>query len=276
MPADTAAMKLKITERSDTYWRVGLENPPLNLLDPELLTELQDAVTRMESHPTLAVVVFESLLPDYFMAHLDLARLDEFDTRPGPTGLSQWPDVTTRLEHAAFVTIGMLRGRARGVGSEFLLALDLRFASREKAVLGHPEVGIGLFPGGGALERLPPLLGRARALEVILGCDDYSACTAQRYGWINESVPDAELDAFVDRLACRLARFGRDTLGRAKSLLNARCRPPAAADLRETQERFQAHLQRPAVQAKLRQSFERGLQTDGLLERNFGSLLGLQ
>jgi len=269
-------MKLQINERSDTYWRVGFDNPPLNLLDPELLTELQDAITRMEAHPTLAVVVFESLLPDYFMAHLDLARLADFDTRPGPTGLPQWPDVTVRLQRAPFVSIGMLRGRARGMGSELLLALDLRFASREKAVLGQPEVGIGLFPGGGALEKLPHLLGRARALEVILGCDDYSADTAERYGWINEAVPDVELDAFVDRLACRLARFGRDALSRAKALVNARCPPASAADLADTQRKFLAHLQKPEVEQRLQQAFDRGLQTDGPLERNFGSLLGLQ
>ncbi len=269
-------MKLRITERSETYWRVGLDNPPLNLLDPELLTELQAAVARMEANPQLAVVVFESLVPDYFMAHLDLARIAEFDDGLGPTGLPRWPDLTTRLERAPFVTIGLLRGRARGVGSELLLALDLKFASREKAVLGHPEVGLGLFPGGGALERLPSLLGRSRALEVILGCDDYSACTAERYGWINESVPDAELDAFVDRLACRLARFGREALSMAKALLNERCKPAVGRELVDTQQRFLAHLGRPGIQAGLKEAFARGLQTDGPLERNFGSLLGLQ
>ncbi len=263
-------------ERSAAYWRVVIRHPPLNLLDAQMVREFQALLDRMEADPELVIVVFESDVPEYFMAHADLSDPEGMDVTPGASGLPPWPDVTRRLELAPFVTVGMVRGRARGAGSELLLAMDLRFASRELAVLGHPEVGCGLFPGGGAMERLPALLGRARALEVILGAEDYSAETAERYGWINQALPDAELNAFVDRYACRLARFGREAVARAKSLLNQRAGLASSADLVDTQERFLRLLQSPNSRQQLQTLFERGLQQKGLLERNLGSLLGLQ
>jgi enoyl-CoA hydratase/carnithine racemase len=209
------------------------------------------------------------------MAHLDVARAAEFNVTPGPTGLPPWPDVAMRLERAPFVTVGVVRGRARGVGSEFLLALDVRFASRERAILGQLEVGTGLFPGGGGLERLPKLTGRARAIEIVTSADDFDADTAERYGWVNRSIPDADLDAFVERFAARLAGFDRRAIATAKQIITERTGLPEPADLAATEAKFLEALALPEVQVRLRQLFERGFQRDSDLERRMGHLLAM-
>lgn len=253
-----------------------LNNPPLNLFDPEMLDELVSLVDDLERDGQVNVVVFDSAVPDYFMAHLDVARADEFSRRPGPTGLPPWPDVALRLERAPFVTVGVLRGRARGVGSEFLLAMDVRFASREKAVLGQLEVGTGLFPGGGGLERLPKLIGRARAIEVITGADDFDADNAAAYGWVNHSIADAELEAFVERFATRLAGFDRRAIATAKQIINQRTGLPEPADLAATEAKFLEALTLPDVQARLLRLFELGFQRDSDLERRMGHHLAIE
>lgn len=267
-------MKLLITRHSSTYLRVTINNPPLNLFDPELSDGLQTLIDELENDMSVQVVVFDSAVPDYFMAHVDLARVAELSTAPGPTGLSPWPDVALRLQRAPFVTIGMLRGRARGVGSEFLLALDMRFASRELGVLAQIEVGCGIIPGGGGLERLPALIGRARAMEAIVGGEDFDADTAERYGWVNRSIPDAELDAFVDRLAWRIAGFDRDAITAAKYLINERTGLPTLEDIITSENKFFEAAARPATQARIGSLLERGLQQPGDFELRLGELLG--
>ncbi len=267
-------MKLLIARRSPQYWRVTLNNPPINLFDPEMLDELTGLIDDLERDQHVQVVVFDSAVPDFFMAHLDVARAAEFRVAAGPTGLPPWPDVAMRLERAPFVTVGVVRGRARGVGSEFLLALDVRFASREKAILGQLEVGTGLFPGGGGLERLPKLTGRARAIEIVTSADDFDADTAERYGWVNRSIPDADLDAFVERFADRLTRFDRRAIATAKQIISARTGLPAPADLAATEAKFLEALTFPEVQARLGHLFERGFQRDSDLERRMGFHLG--
>jgi enoyl-CoA hydratase/carnithine racemase len=269
-------MRLCITRRSAQYWRVTLNNPPLNLFDPEMLDELVALVGDLERDPHVQVVVFDSAVPDFFMAHLDVARAPEFNVTPGPTGLPPWPDVAMRLERAPFVTVGVVRGRARGVGSEFLLALDVRFASRERAILGQLEVGTGLFPGGGGLERLPKLTGRARAIEIVTSADDFDADTAERYGWVNRSIPDADLDAFVERFAARLAGFDRRAIATAKQIITERTGLPEPADLAATEAKFLEALTLPEVQVRLQQLFERGFQRDSDLERRMGHLLAMK
>jgi enoyl-CoA hydratase/carnithine racemase len=266
--------KLRIIRHSPAYWRVTIDNPPLNLFDPEISDELQELIELLEADTGVKVVVFDSAVPDYFMAHVDLSRVAELSTRPGPTGLSPWPDVALRLQRASFVTIGVLRGRARGVGSEFLLALDLRFASRERAILAQVEVGCGIIPGGGGLERLPALIGRARSMEAIIGGEDFDADTAERYGWVNRSLPDADLDAFVERLAQRIAGFDRDAIATAKQLINARTGLPTPADIIESQTKFFEAASRPAGQARIGDLLQRGLQQPGELELRLGTLLG--
>lgn len=173
--------QLRIAHDSPALWRVAFDNPPINLLDPDTIRELHQLVATIEAAEALKVVVFESANPDYFIAHYDISRASE--TPP------YWADFTMRLAHAPVVSIAAVRGRARGVGNEFVLACDLRFASLERAFFCQPEVAVGVVPGGGALERLPPLLGRARALEVLLGSDDIDATTAERYGLANRAIP---------------------------------------------------------------------------------------
>ena len=266
--------KLYLKQHSPAYLTVTINNPPLNLFDPELSDDLQELIDLLESDAAIKVVVFDSAVPDYFIAHIDLARVTELSTAPGPTGLSPWPDVALRMQRAPFVTIGLLRGRARGVGSEFLLALDMRFASRERAILSQIEVGCGIIPGGGGLERLPPLIGRARSIEAIIGGEDFDADTAERYGWINRAIPDAELDAFVERLALRIAGFDRDAIAAAKKLINARTGLPSTQDTLESQSLFFQAAARPTTQARIGEMLASGLQQPGDYEQRLGELLG--
>ena len=221
---------LALSKRSDSYWRATFDNPPLNLFDPETILALRELMDALEADPAVKIVVFDSADAEFFIAHFDVARGGELPG-PGPTGLPAWADLATRLTRAPFVTIAEIRGRARGAGSEFALACDLRFASRERAVFGQPEVGFGLVPGGGSIEALPGLAGRSRALEIILGSEDFDADTAERYGWINRALPDAELAAFVDRFARRIASFEQAALAAAKAQINKRAGVPSGEDL---------------------------------------------
>ncbi len=173
----------------------------------------------------MKVVVFQSANPDFFIAHLDVAKAAE---RPETLGL--WRDFVLRLSSTPVVSIAKIRGRTRGIGNEFVLACDMRFASRQSALFGNPEVGVGLVPGGGALEWLPRLVGRSRALEIVLSGDDFDADIAERYGWVNRTLDDDNLDSFVDTLVRRLASFDRETLAAAKAQVN-RFGTPTAAEL---------------------------------------------
>jgi enoyl-CoA hydratase/carnithine racemase len=191
-------------------------------------------------------VVFLSSNREFFMARYDLSRAAETPVAPGRTGLPTWIDLTTRLASVPAISIASIRGRARGAGSEFALACDLRFASRETTLLAQPEVAAGVLPGGGAIERLPLLVGRARALEIIIGSDDFDAATAERYGWINRSLPDNDLDKFVDDLARRIASFEGPPISEAKRLLNRRTLPEDL-DLIQTQDVFLAAIRQPSA-----------------------------
>ena len=267
-------MRLNIRQHSPSYWRVTISNPPLNLFDQEMCDELRTLIDNLENNEEVKVVVFDSADPEYFISHLDVIRASEMDLSPGPTGLSIWPDFAVRIEKASFITVGLLRGRARGVGSEFLQALDMRFASKEKAVLCQIELGTGLIPGGGGLERLPLLIGRARALEVILSSFDYDADTAEKYGWVNRSIPDVELDEFVDRFANRISGFNRNAISAAKRIINERTAVAKVADLAATQNTFFELLASPSVQERLNYLLQNGLQKRGELENKLGHFLG--
>src|SRR5271163_2981663 len=190
-----------------------------------------DLVGEIEADAALKVVTFESANPDFFIAHYGTS---------GPRsrfGTPCWIDAATRLANSGVLSIAVIRGRVRGGGSEFVLACDIRFASREKAIFGQPEVGTGLIPGGGALQRLPLLVGRARALEIVLGANDFDADTAERYGWINRAVPDAELDGFVANFVQRVVSFDKQALATAKSIINASGLPDPA-QLQAAQDLF--------------------------------------
>jgi enoyl-CoA hydratase/carnithine racemase len=268
----TGLTQFTISEVTPAYWQVSFSNPPINLQDPDTLLELQELVSMIETNDALRVVVLESADPDFFINHYDVSRAAETPVAPGPTGLPTFIDTTVRLATTSVVTIAKIRGRNRGGGSEAALALDLRFASREKAVFGQPEVGAGMFPGGGALERLPLLVGRARALEIILGSDDFDAETAALYGWINRALPDEELDDFVDTLARRIASFDRAALSEAKRLVNRRTLP-RAEDLIETQDSFLAAFSWPSLQERGARLRRRAAEVGREFELRFGHYL---
>ncbi len=269
-------MHLRIIEETPAYWRVLFDNPPLNLVDATMFEGLQDLLARMDTSPSLRVVVFESDNSDFYLAHFDLsdeARNVGLVKTVGPSGLPTLIDAFVRLTKSPIVSIAKIRGRVRGVGSEFVLACDMRFASRENTVLAQVEVGAGVHPGGGGTERLPPLVGRGRALEIILGANDFDGGTAERYGYVNRALPDTELDSFVDVLARRIASFDRRPIAAAKNLVN-QVSLPNADRLLEALNSFTTALTWPETQRRFQALFNRGLNKPGEIENRFGELLG--
>jgi enoyl-CoA hydratase/carnithine racemase len=230
-------MSALAVNREGARWSVTFANPPANVVDPEMILELQALVDELEHDPDVTVVVFASAYPDHFLGPYDVARAADTPTAPGPTGMPPWLDMTARLSRLPAVSIAAMRGASRGVGQEFALACDLRFASLEHTAIDQPEVASQFVPGGGAISRLPALVGRGRALELILGSVPIDGATAERYGVVNRALPDAELDAYVEELAGRLAGFDRRTLAEAKALVD-RTTLPAQAELVEAYEAF--------------------------------------
>ncbi|MCF6405064.1 enoyl-CoA hydratase/isomerase family protein [Chitinophaga filiformis] len=267
-------MIFTVQELSTAYWKVTIDNPPVNVFDPEFSRQLMSLIDQLEANDELKVVVFESANPDFFVAHVELVNIGGFPKGLGKTGLSiSWPDIAKRFEQAAFVSIASIRGRARGLGSEFVQAFDLRFASKEKAFFAQPEIGIGSFPGGGGLERLHLLTGKARALEIILSGDDYDAETAALYGWVNRAIPDAQLDSFVDRLAGRIASFDKPAIVAIKSIMNERATLPKNEHIMETQTLFFESLQWEGSRRRVKHLLDKGLQQYGDVELNLGEYL---
>lgn len=263
--------QLTIRRESPALWRITFGNPPINLVNPDTLVELDALVTEIESAEDLKVVVFDSADADFFLAHWDVSPAAQ-STRSGvPT--PPWMDIALRLAKAPVISIASIRGRARGMGNEITLALDMRFASIERAVLGQPELAVGLVPGGGGMERLPPLVGRARAIEIVLGAGDFDAITAARYGWINRALPDNELDGFVDALARRIASFDKQAIAAAKRILNRNALPDAEG-LKESQVAFFGAFAWPETQARAKKAFGLGINTRGDFEMRFGERLG--
>jgi len=267
--------QIRLNRSSPDYWRVTFDNPPLNLMGPEFVLELREIMTAIETDEQVKVVVFESAVEGFFLNHSDfLAKLEELTNIPqGPTGLEAWPDILVRLTRAPVVSIALIRGRATGNGSEIALACDMSFASREKAVLSQWEVGVGLVAGGGPMARLPRLMGRCRALEVLLGSDDIGGDLAQAYGYVNRSMPDAELDGFVDALATRIASFEKWAIANTKRLVNAASLPPDV-EIAAGWDACIASIVRPAAQDRLKALFEQGFHKPGDAEDHLGSYLG--
>src|SRR5947208_4128737 len=227
-----------------------------------------------DANANLRVVVFESANPEFCLAHFDLTgNMGNITTAVGPTGLPILMDTFVRLTKSPVVSIAKIRGCVRGVSSEFVLACDMRFASRENTRLGQPEVGVGVNPGGGGTERLPHLVGRGRALEIILGANDFDGDTAERYGYINRALPDGELDGFVDVLARRIASFDRRAIAAAKNLIN-QVSLPSADRLLDALNSFQIALTWPEAQQRIEALLKRGLQREGDFENRWPALLG--
>jgi len=239
-----------ISEPAPGYWRVVFSNPPINMLNSTTVLELGEIVRRIEEAQDLRTVVFASDHPDFYMARYDLADTNPIAFAPTESGVTYFIDSMLRMNEAGPITIASIRGRVRGGGSEFALSCDLRFASIENSLFGQPEIGVGILPAGGAVERLPGLVGTARALEIIASADDYDAVTAERYAWINRAVPDADLDDYVDRLARRFARFDPDALAATKQLVRGRGPTPTVDQYRETLEALRALIVSPATTAR--------------------------
>jgi enoyl-CoA hydratase/carnithine racemase len=248
-------------------WVITFNNPPINIFVPATIVELGALMTDLEADPSVKVVVFQSTNPDFFVAHLDVAKAAE---RPEMLGL--WRDFVLRLSSTPVVSIAKIRGRTRGIGNEFVLACDMRFASRQNALFGNPEVGVGLIPGGGALEWLPRLVGRSRALEFVLSADDFDADIAERYGWVNRTLDDSDLDSFVDTLVRRLASFERETLGAAKAQIN-RFGVPTASELQSSNEMIFPMLALPDAQSRRPKLRGIGYGVPSDFELNFGRYL---
>src|SRR5216684_4587101 len=247
---------LSITQHNPQYWRVTFDNPPINLVDPAMIVALHELLTTIEQDNRVAVVVFDSADPEFFMAHYDLTSdPSPLDALPAaPTPFHHWGQLLIRVAKSRAVTITALRGRARGTGSEFALASDIRFASRERAVLGQFEVGIGAIPGGGPSTRLPGIVGRGRAFEILFGGEDFDGELAERYGYVNRAVPDAELVEFVDAFAERVSRFDLLALADIKRFVNAASLPADDALAAET-DAFGKAVARPATPAIIEQAF---------------------
>jgi len=271
----TETTEIRLARRSPAYWRVTFDHPPLNIFGPETIPQLNEIITALETDEHVKVVVFDSAVEGFFLTHYDfLARLEDLTgLPPGPTGLQPLPDMLVRLSRAPVVSIALIRGRATGVGSELALASDMRFASREKAILSQWEVGVGLVPGGGPMARLPRLMGRGRALEVLLGADDIRGDLAELYGYVNRSLPDADLDGFVDAFATRIASFDKRAIIDTKRLVSAASLPPDV-EIAAGWDACLASMARPAAQERIKTLMERGFHKPGDAENRLGYYVG--
>jgi len=267
--------QILLTRRSATYWRVTINHPPLNIFGPDTIPQLNEAITALETDEQVKVVVFDSAIEGFFLTHYDfLAKIEDTTSLPpSPTGLQPLPDMLVRLSRAPVVSIASIRGRATGVGSELALACDMRFASREKAILSHFEVGAGIVPGGGPMARLPRLIGRGRALEVFLGADDFPGDLAERYGYVNRSLPDAELDGFVDALAIRIASFDKRAISETKRFVDVASLPPDY-EIAPEWDVCLASIMRPAAQKRINKLLEQGFHKPGDVESRLGYHVG--
>jgi enoyl-CoA hydratase/carnithine racemase len=254
---------------------VTFDLPPLNIFGPLEIPKLETIIQSIETDDHVKVVVFDSAIEGFFLTHYDFLAKPEETTglALGATGLQPLPDMLARLSRAPVVSIASIRGRATGVGSELALASDLRFASREKAILSQWEVGAGLVPGGGPMARLPRLMGRGRALEVLLGADDIDGDLAQVYGYVNRSLSDSELDGFVDALAMRIASFDKRAIADTKRLVDI-ASLPSDAEIAPEWGAFISSLQRPATQARIDRLMELGFHKPGDVETRLGYYVG--
>src|SRR5580698_354877 len=270
----TKPAQVRLTRRSQAYWRVTIDNPPINVMGPEMVRAFQEIINAIEADEHVRVVVFDSAVDDYFLNHSDfLAKLEDLTSMPaGPTGLAPWPDFLARLTRLPVASIALIRGRATGNGSEITLACDMSFASREKAIISQWEVGVGMVAGGGPMARLPELIGRNRALEVLLSSEDLSAERAEAYGYINRALPDAELDAFVEALATRIAGFDKWAIANTKRLVNTSL--PPDVELGAGWDACIASLGRSAAQDGIKALMARGFHKPGDVENRLGYYLG--
>jgi enoyl-CoA hydratase/carnithine racemase len=275
MHAKTEKAQIRLARISPAYWRVTFDNPPLNVMGPQFVREFGEIIKAVETDEEVRVLVFDSAVEGFFLNHSDfLADMKDLTSMPqGPTGLEAWPDLLVRITHMPVVSIALIRGRATGNGSEIALACDMSFASREKALLSQWEVGVGLVAGGGPMARLPRQMGRQRALEVLLSSNDIGGDLAEAYGYVNRSLPDAELDAFVGALATRIASFDKWAIANTKRLVSAASLPPEV-EIAAGWEACMTSIGRPAAQGKIKTLFEQGFHRPGDVEDRLGFHVG--
>lgn len=254
---------------------VLIDNPPINLLDLPLIEELTRLGNELATDDAVRVVVFASADPDFFIAHADVTLIQQIPVSEvtRPERLSMFHQAMEKFRTMPKVTIGKIEGRARGGGSEFLLALDMRFGAIGKAILSQPELSSGMIPGGGGSTRLPRLIGRGRALEILLSCDDYSAELAERYGYINRALPAGEIGPFVDRLARRIASFSAEAIALAKAAVNNGEALTTPEALLEEEYCFNRSLATEAARSGMQGFMDAGGQTREV-ELHLGELIG--
>ena len=240
---------------------VEIAAPPMNLLGPELVRDLVSLILHAEADEAVRVLVFKSADPDYFISHVDLTKVPEYRAEAAKlTGEASIALLFRHLSASRLVSIAQIEGRVRAAGSEFVLACDMRFAARDSAIFGQFEPAFGLLPGGGGVQHLTRLMGRSRALEVMLSAEDYDADLAERYGWINRALPAEEIDGFVSSLARRIARFPAAGHALVKERVNAIALAPIE-EFRRDSDLFGEGVRDPAAQRQLKAGFEHGLQT---------------
>ena len=247
--------------------------PPMNLLGPELVRDLVSLIQQAEADETVQVLVFKSGDPDYFIAHVDVTRISQYrEAAARLTGEASLAMLFRHLSASRLVTIAQIEGRVRGAGSEFVLACDMRFAARESAIFGQLEAAFGLIQGAGAIQHLTRLMGRGRALEVLLSAEDFNAELAERYGWINRALPAAALGDFVRSLAHRMAGFPAASRAVIKERVNGIALAPAD-DFRRDSDLFLERARDPESQGRTNVAMKRGFQTRNA-EMDLGRMLG--
>ena len=263
---------LKVSREGGVLF-VDIAAPPMNLLGPELVRDLVSLIQQAEADNTIKVLVFKSADPDYFIAHVDVTRIKEYRAEAAKLiGEASIGLLFRYLSASRLVSIAQIEGRVRAAGSEFVLACDMRFGARESAIFGQLEAATGVSPGAGGIQHLTRLMGRARALEVMLSAQDYDAELAERYGWINRALPAKELDDFVRSLAHRIAKFPAAGLVAVKDRVNAIALAPAD-DFRRDSDLFGAGAQTAAAQSRFQAALQRGFQTRDA-EMDLARLLG--
>jgi len=272
-PAVVAVFEtLKVRKESAVLF-ADIAAPPMNLLGPELVRDLVSLIERAEADQAVKVLVFKSADPDYFISHVDVTKIKEYREEAAKlVGEASIALLFRHLSASRLVTIAQIEGRVRAAGSEFVLACDMRFAARETAIFAQPEAGFGVSPGGGGMQHLARLMGRGRALEVMLSAQDYDAELAERYGWINRALPANALDDFVTSLAHRIAKFPAAGLVLVKERVNAIALAPVE-DFRHDSDLFGEGARDAEAQSRFEAAFKRGFQTRDA-EMNLARLLG--
>ncbi len=250
--------------------RVTFDHGPINLMDMAMLADLDRVGRMLEADAAVKVVILQSANPDFFIAHGDVSVIPHLPAKPAPREqkLGDVHAIVDRFRTMPKATIAKIEGRCRGGGSELALACDMRFAAIGRAFLSQPEVGVGIIPGAGGSARLPRLVGRGRALEIILGCADFNAETAERYGWVNRALPATEIDYFVNALAIRIAGFPAATLAQAKYMVDA-TDPKIADDLALEERLFLQSAQTSGARTRIGAAMGAGMQTRGMEMCNF-------